>query len=460
MPVTKVKSWKEVFMEPTDVLHELENGCPDDMYFRKHCYPVILDSAPVEERHKDGYFFDDEITRDNADMVRVVKTRSFDPVMPPDWDMAEDLRDKSLDELFDMRCAGVELRPFMFPDFSLNNLEMVVGDLLIPNRYPYCIAQDCNVQLVFGDVLVKGKANFHKLNKVDGRVVISSFADGRFADLEFCGMILIDRDGYGSFPNLKSQGIIEINGGSGNFPALSDVNRLFFLGKEDTRDSGVRCDSLLTACVLDIHIASSPTDIYFPKLRSVSSYLGCHGNLHVDFPSLLKTGALVVSGSGSFDARNLDQVGAYCHDSHTHWGDCELTPGKAGLKIEMPKLSVIHGDLEYCIGVRTKLSSLNTVFGNLFLDGGDDNFFPIRGDVSDGSVNIIELDNLKHVGKNLSVYDNARLLCPNLNKVDGRLDMYANSSIKSNGRFEVGSVGFIASVDVSFKVKKNLNHSL
>ena len=461
MPAKKLLSWKEAFLKPSDISTELFE-CPDEMYFKKQCYPAILDSVPAVDRHKEGYFFADEVTRKNADQVRFVRVRTFDPVKPMPWDMDEGMEKLSLKKLFSMRAADGEMQPYILPDYPLENLKVVIGGVMVPeNSYPL----HCQAERISGDVLVYGKGWFEKLMVARGRVTVFQDGDGRFPFLEACGPIRVLENGYANFVSISANDSIEIVGGQALFPLLKRAGTLSFTGKKDTRENSLGCPVLNRVDKLNIHMESNPTSVSLPKLSSVYSHLSCSGNLHLDFPSLVVTGGMSLNGTGYVNLPMLDEVGAFYVRSSSHFGSCELVASGGPLKVDAPALTVVHGDLEYCNGVGTKLSSLESVYGNLYANCGHWIYLKAgegytRKKVDDVSMNVIQMDSLGHVGKNLSVFDNCRLVCPNLKSVDWRLDMYSNASVKSKGRFEVGALGKLVSVDASFKLKKNFNPKL
>ena len=395
---------------------------PVEQYDAKRCYPEVLDGIPVEDRHKEGYFFPDEVTSDNADQVRFIR-----------------VRDVEVEEFYDeFYCKPV---PWTHPGVDLPNLEKIVGD--VDFRPGFETDGLDRLQTIVGGLYVEGvdvtlpslmyvgqpesdgyEIRVRENSRLDcpSLVLAGSVISGgivKMNALEECRNVKLDHCSF-EFDNLKRCGDLDLNDSkSFSLPSLEFVDRF--------------------------HIYGGAEPFSFPSLAEVDSYLVMRGECAgISVPVLTKVGGLDLEGrvDAKFSFPELTVVGgAYPEKGGgvRHFGGAELISGVA----ELPKLRTINGDLEYCHGMKADLPVLKNIHGDFDVNcghwisvgasaPGSDYPNVERRPVEDKTVKEYVLPSLTSIGGRFEIHDNTRLSTPLLKSVGGVFAVGENCDFKSS----------------------------
>lgn len=459
-----VSDWRKIFLTPYEEPWQAIKDCSDEQYFDLQCYPVILDQVSVEKRQAEGYFFDDEITEENADKVRFVRVRSFEAVRPSPWDM-DGCEEMSNAQLFRKRMMDGRMEAFVFPTgFGLPNLEKVIGDFTVVG---ICNVRDTgleNVREVTGHVSVFNcSLNFRmsRLEKADGILVTGSEVD--FDSLDDVRSVKIMSSSNVTFNSLRKAGDIEVFDSSIECPYLKTA------GMIDFHNNGslvvMEMPRLQEAQTLRLSAVSEkfggkyskPDDIELPSLKKVQNYINVRGKQDLRCPVLEFAGGLLFHSDGVAHMPALERIGAKYASGHK-FGSLELSKSKS---VDLSSLKEVFGDFELCNGVIAKLYSLQKVHGSLdvncghWISVGSNGI--IREPVDDSSKHLFRMDSLKSVGACLSLHANSVLYAPQLKKVGETLNMFRNTKINTNSYFTVARLGAKLSSDAMVRTKEIKN---
>ena len=420
MAVKKLKNWQEAFMKPLNFEEDFIDA-PVEQYDARRCYPEVLDCIPVEDRHKEGYFFADEVTSKNADEVRFIR-----------------VRDVEVEEFYDdFYCKPV---PWTHPGVDLPNLEKIIGD--VDFRPGFETGGLDRLQTIIGGLYVEGvdvtlpslmyvgqqesggyEIRVRENSRLDCPSLVLAGAvasDGivKMNALEECRNVKLAHCSF-EFDSLKRCKDFELNDPkSFSFPSLESVDRF--------------------------HIYGGAEPFSFPSLAEVDSYLVMRGKgAGISAPVLTKVGGLDLEGrpDARFSFPELAAVGgAYPEKGGgvRYFGGADLISGVA----ELPKLRTINGDLEYCHGMKADLPVLKNVHGDLDVNcghwisvgpsaRGSDYPNVERRPVKDKSVRDFELPALVAVDGRFEIHDNTRLSTPVLKSVGGVFAVGKNCDFKS-----------------------------
>lgn len=410
-------------MEPVD-FGDFPYEATEAQHAARQFYPPVIDSVPVEERQKEGYFFSDEVTSANAENVRFLRCRDvrLDYDVHAEEDVASDVH-------------------WTHPGVPLPNLEVIVGnvDLGVDS------ATDGldRLERIVGSLDIRNaEVTLPALSRVGDRVYV-----GRQSSLNCPNLIEVECGGISahgsvSCERLRSVGHLELYHGRFSFPRLEKCE---MLDLSDVRSADLSL--LRRAGTMRVYGGG---DYSFSSLEKVDSYLVARGVHSVDAQRLSTVGGLTVESSsdGVFNFPSLFEVGgAYRNraDELVYHGDCEVISGH----LETPKLQAVYGSLEYCHDGSAVFSSLNKVKGDLFVNCGhwistgpgskeEDGLHFERRKIDDpsGFQRRFSLPSLASVGGRMEVHDNTFLSCPVLERVGKTLDLGRVVNLDVKGKIE------------------------
>lgn len=400
--------WRELFLSPLELAMTPYGECFEDI---KVFYPRKLDEVPVEERHREGFFFDDELQDARAEDVRYVRLRSV-----------------GVEEVFDEFI--VDYVPLVLKDVSYPNLEKVVGEVRLEGE----VALPSLESVSEGLSVFAGKIDLPSLKECPS-VFVAEDASLSALELEKAGRIIVL--GRANFSNLEKCCSLKVGGGKeSNAVAVASLEHLREISSFSPDGEGGTGDLVLygkaylpaleTASNVEIFCSG---DYCLESLRSVRSYVNVGSEqLHLVCPSLRVSGGLIVKGKA--DLPVLESVGLISESFPL--GSVEV---KEGASLDASTLRTINGDFELCNRASADVCSLVSVGGDMFVNCG--HWISVgtggtkRTEIQDRSPKVFEFKSLKSVGKSLELYANCTVSMPSLEKVGKSLMMDSGSSLKA-----------------------------